>query len=257
VVGAAGLVAMLTYLVFGRLSDRIGRKPPIVWGNLLALLLLFPCFWAMGAAANPGLAQTAKAAPVVVSGTGCTYDPFADLTGSRQTPCGHVLENLTALGVPYSVASGERLRVSVGTTLYSVEGPEWSESAAAQAQLQEWLSAGGYRFTEVRPGVGSLLVIFFALLVLGALSGATYGPVAALLSEMFPAKIRYSSMSIPYHIGAGYLGGFLPLISSYIVARTGNPYSGLWYTWAVVLVALIVSIWGLQGGPPRDFEETA
>jgi MFS family permease len=159
--------------------------------------------------------------------------------------------------VPYSVDPGERLRVSVGTASHPVEGPEWSESATAQAQLQQWLSAGGYRFTEVRPGVGGLLVIFLALLVLGALSGATYGPVAALLSEMFPPKIRYSSMSIPYHIGAGYLGGFLPLISSYIVARTGNPYSGLWYTWAVVLVALIVSIWGLQGGPPRDFEETA
>lgn len=257
VVGAAGLVAMLTYLMFGRLSDRIGRKPPIVWGNLLALLLLFPCFWAIGAAANPALAQTAKAAPVVVTGAGCTYDPFADLTGNRQTPCGHLLENLTALGVPYTVTPGEHLRVSIGTISHAVEGPRWSTSAAAQAQLQQWLSAGGYRFTDVRPGAGSLLVIFLALLVLGALSGATYGPVAALLSEMFPARIRYSSMSIPYHIGAGYLGGFLPLISSYIVARTGNPYSGLWYTWGVVLVALIVSIWGLKGGPPRDFEETA
>jgi MFS family permease len=248
---------MLFYLVFGRLSDRIGRKPSIVWGNLLALLLLFPCFWAMGAVANPGLVQAARAAPVVVSGTGCTYDPFADLTGSEQTPCGHLLENLTALGVPYSVSAGERLRVSVGTAIHSVEGPEWSDGAAAQAQLQQWLGASGYRFTDVYPGFGSLAVIFVALLVLGALSGATYGPVAALLSEMFPPKIRYSSMSIPYHIGAGYLGGFLPLISSYIVARTGNPYSGLWYTWGVVLVALIVSIWGLQGGPPKDFEETA
>jgi MFS family permease len=77
-------------------------------------------------------------------------------------------------------------------------------------------------------------------------SGATYGPVAALLSEMFPPKIRYSSMSIPYHIGTGYFGGFLPLVSQYIVARTGDPYAGLWYTFAVVLMALLVTLFGLQ-----------
>jgi hypothetical protein len=78
------------------------------------------------------------------------------------------------------------------------------------------------------------------------LAGATYGPVAALLAEMFPARIRYSSMSIPYHIGTGYFGGFLPFISQYIVAKTGDPYAGLWYTWAVVLMALLVSLWGLK-----------
>jgi MFS family permease len=86
------------------------------------------------------------------------------------------------------------------------------------------------------------------------LSGATYGPVAALLSEMFPPRIRYSSMSIPYHLGTGYFGGFLPLIASYIVARSGNPYAGLWYTWVVVAVALVFGAVGLRPGPPRDFQ---
>jgi hypothetical protein len=85
-----------------------------------------------------------------------------------------------------------------------------------------------------------------AILVLMALSGATYGPVAALLSEMFPPRIRYSSMSIPYHIGTGYFGGFLPFISQSIVVRTGDPYSGLWYTFAVVAMALVVTVWGLK-----------
>ena len=79
--------------------------------------------------------------------------------------------------------------------------------------------------------------------------------VAALLAEMCPAKIRYSSMSIPYHIGAGYLGGFLPLIACYIVAMTGNAYSGLWYTWGVVAFGLLVAWWGLPNGPPKDFED--
>jgi nitrate/nitrite transporter NarK len=85
-----------------------------------------------------------------------------------------------------------------------------------------------------------------AILGLMFLSGLTYGSVAALLSEMFPPRIRYSSMSIPYHFGTGYFGGFLPLISAYVVSRTGDPYSGLWYTWAVVLMALLVTLWGLE-----------
>jgi hypothetical protein len=72
---------------------------------------------------------------------------------------------------------------------------------------------------------------------------------------MFPPKIRYSSMSIPYHIGAGYFGGFLPLISGYIVARTGDIFAGLWYTWVLLLVALAFAVWGLPGGPPRDFAD--
>jgi hypothetical protein len=71
---------------------------------------------------------------------------------------------------------------------------------------------------------------------------------------MFPPQIRYSSMSIPYHIGAGYLGGFLPLIASYINARTGDSYAGLWYTWAVVAFGLLVALWGLKGGRPTEFE---
>jgi MFS family permease len=82
------------------------------------------------------------------------------------------------------------------------------------------------------------------------LSGATYGPVAALLAEMFPPRIRYSSMSIPYHIGCGYFGGFLPFISQYVVARTGNPYAGLWYTWVVVAIALVVTALGLNETVP-------
>ena len=108
---------------------------------------------------------------------------------------------------------------------------------------------------RIMPDTVQIAVIVGAMLVLAALSGATFGPVAALLSEMFPPRIRYSSMSIPYHIGTGYFGGFLPLIATAIVAETGNPYSGLWYTWGVVLMALLVSLWGLPSGPPRDFAD--
>ena len=100
-----------------------------------------------------------------------------------------------------------------------------------------------------------IIGIVGVLLALGVLSALTYGSVAALLSEMFPPRIRYSSMSIPYHIGAGYLGGFLPLIAGVIVARTGDIYAGLWYTMAVVGFGLLVAWWGLPSGPPTDFAD--
>jgi MFS family permease len=120
--------------------------------------------------------------------------------------------------------------------------------------LQATLETAGYDFSKIRPSAASVATVVAALLLLMALSGFTYGPVAALLAEMFPPRIRYSSMSIPYHIGTGYFGGFLPLIASYIVARTGDPYSGLWYTWVVVAVAFVVALWGLKGGPPGEYE---
>jgi MFS family permease len=169
-VGLAALVGMGFFLFFGSLSDRIGRKKPIVWGYGLTLLVLFPCFWVIGWTLDPAL-----------------------------------------------------------------------QAAGADGRIV--------------PDAVSTAVIVGAILLLAALSGATFGPVAALLSEMFPPRIRYSSMSIPYHIGTGYFGGFLPLIATAIVAETGNPYSGLWYTWAVVLIAFLVSWWGLPSGPPRDFAD--
>ena len=104
------------------------------------------------------------------------------------------------------------------------------------------------------PDAGSLVLIFAAILGLMALSGLTYGSVAALLAEMFPPNIRYSSMSIPYHFGTGYFGGFLPLISAYVVAETGDPYAGLWYTWGVVAMALIVTWFWLPDRPSEALD---
>ena len=166
---AAGALAGLVFFVAtGAMSDRIGRKKPIVIGYALTLVLLFPLFWLIGAAAGNG-----AGAPV-----GATFVPSA----------------------------------------------------------------------------GSLAVMFLAILGLMCLSGLTYGSVAALLAEMFPPRIRYSSMSIPYHFGAGYFGGFLPLISAYIVSRSGDPYSGLWYTWGVVAMALVVTAFWLPDTPGKQLD---
>ena len=130
-----------------------------------------------------------------------------------------------------------------------------ADEEGRRAIVQSWLEQQGYDFSRQSPPFMNLAGIVGLLLILGMLSALTYGSVAALLAEMFPPQIRYSSMSIPYHIGAGYLGGFLPLIASYIIATTGNAYSGLWYTWVLVAFGTIVAWWGLPDGPPRDFGE--
>ncbi|WFL77056.1 MFS transporter [Altererythrobacter arenosus] len=253
----SGLIAMSFYLIIGKWSDRVGRKKPIMIGAVLTLFLLFPAFWGLGSLANPGLADAAEVTPVRIEGPQCTTDPFAELFDREQTQCGKVLEVLTASGVSYDVADGDELRVTVGSEEIGLE-PAWFEDGAARREgLRAALSEYGFDFSKQQPGMASLLGIVGILLGLGMLSALTYGSVAALLSEMFPPKIRYSSMSIPYHIGAGYLGGFLPLIAGVIVASTGNIYSGLWYTWIVVAFGIIVAWWGLPDGPPRDFSDDA
>ncbi len=253
----AGLTSMAFYVVVGKWSDRVGRKKPIIIGAVLALLLLFPIFWAMGSLANPGLAQAARDNPVVVSGPECTTDPFADLFGRSQSDCGKVLETLTASGVAYSVEPGTALAISVGGEPVELDQAWLADGDARRTGLQASLATSGFDFSRQSPPLANVVGIVALLLVLGALSALTYGSVAALLSEMFPPRIRYSSMSIPYHIGAGYLGGFLPLIAGFIVARTGDVYAGLWYTWAVVAFGLVVAWWGIPDGPPKDFANDA
>ncbi len=246
----AGAIAMTFYLVVGKWSDRVGRKKPIIIGALLTLVLIFPLFWGMGSLANPGLQRSAQEAPVVVSGADCSFDPFAEV---QSTQCGRVLQDLTALGVPYDLQSDSAAAsVAIGTS--SIDYSELGDDNR-RTTIQGALEAEGYDFSVQTPPLLNVLGIIALLLGFGVLSALTYGSVAALLAEMFPPQIRYSSLSIPYHIGAGYLGGFLPLIASYIVARTGDVYAGLWYTWAVVAFGALVAWWGLKSGPPRDFED--
>lgn len=251
----SGLIVMSFYVVVGKWSDRVGRKKPIIIGSALSLVLLFPLFWLMGSLANPGLSAAAERTPIVVSGPACVTDPFAELFKREQTDCGKVLETLTASGVPYTLQSGNTLSLMAGGQSVAVD-PAWFESGPARTEgIRKALSAYGFDFAKQRPSAVNIIGIVGVLLALGMLSALTYGSVAALLSEMFPPRIRYSSMSIPYHIGAGYLGGFLPLIAGVIVASTGDIYSGLWYTWGVVAFGLVVAWWGIPGGPPRDFAD--
>jgi MFS family permease len=250
-----GLIVMSFYVIIGKWSDKVGRKLPIIIGAALTLVLLFPLFWMMGSFANPGIAAAAERNPVTVSGPQCVTDPFAELSKREQTDCGKVLETLTASGVPYTLTPGDTLALSVGGNQVALDPAWFTDGAARRAGIHASLGQHGFDFAKQQPPAANILGIGAVLLALGMLSALTYGSVAALLSEMFPPRIRYSSMSIPYHIGAGYLGGFLPLIAGVIVASTGDIYAGLWYTWAVVAFGLVVAWWGLPGGPPKDFAD--
>ena len=252
---AAGLIAMSFYIVVGRWSDRIGRKAPIIIGAGLSLVLLFPVFWGMGHLANPGLAEAAERTPVVVTGQDCTPDPFAELFGREQSDCGKLLDTLTSSGVRYELRDGGSLGLTVGGEPVALAAGWFTDGTAMRDGVRGALTQRGFDFSPQTPPMANILGIVALLLVMGMLSALTYGSVAALLAEMFPPRIRYSSMSIPYHIGAGYLGGFLPLIAGIIVARTGDIYAGLWYTWIVVAFGVVVAWFGLPSGPPRDFED--
>jgi len=250
IVGIAAFLGCGWYIIFGHLSDRVGRKKPIVIGYALTLILLFPIFWLMGAAANPGLAEASRQSPVaIVKQAGCDFDPFK---AKQASLCGQVLGELGKLGVQYRFV--DDLKGPQGSVVMTVG--EQSATIADPAAIRPLLEKAGYSFEPVQPGPGGIALILLALLAITCLSGMTYGPVAALLSEMFPPQIRYSSMSIPYHIGTGYFGGFQPLVASYIAASTGDPYAGLWYTWGVVAMALVVTFFWLPETSGKEVEST-
>ena len=240
-VGAGAAMGMIWFIVSGWLSDRIGRRLPILVGYACTLLLLFPIFWLIGSAANPGLARAADHAPVIVAGPHCAYDPFA---AKQKDECGQLLDYLSKKGVSYTKTEAPIVAVSIGGV---------PATDIAPAALDKQLTEAGYELRKVVPSPGNMALILLGVFALAILSGATYGPVAALLCELFPPQIRYSSMSIPYHIGTGYFGGFLPFISQYMVARSGNAYAGLWYTFAVTLMALVVTLLFLR---ERDLDRS-
>jgi len=237
-IAIAAAVSMFWFILFGWLSDKIGRKTPIVTGYVLTILLLFPLFHWMASAANPELAQAMERNPVTVQGTNCDYDVFA--SGAQATPCARALQELTRRGIAYTILEadwrGDTYQVRIGDRIVNAE---------TAATLDPALEQAGYRAAKSTPPFGSAVQVVLAIIVIGFLSGMTYGPVAALLVEMFPARIRYTSLSVPYHIGTGYFGGFLPFISQYIVVRTGDPFAGLWYTIVVVAMALVVTVFWL------------
>jgi MFS family permease len=238
-VGALVLAA-LSYLVFGWLSDRVGRKPVIVAGLTLGAVAMFPGFQLITQAANPQLAAAQRTAPVVVHADPATCSVQFDPVGGRTydaTGCDIAKAHLSREGVSYrsrDLPAGAATQVHVGGTVITVADPsaaaEGREAAvgAFRGQATAALSAAGYPRKADPQRVNHLLVIA-VIAFLAMCAAATYAPIAAFMVELFPARIRYTSLSFPYHLASGWVGGLLPATAFAIVATTGDIYSGLWY----------------------------
>jgi hypothetical protein len=230
---AGALLAAPLYVGFGALSDRIGRKKLLLTGYALALLLLFPMFRMMADGANPALERARATSPVTLElPADCDFNVFR---AKHVQPCAQALNFLSKRGVSYSKAEGRVEGDAVALTVGNRRIAGFDQAAYTAA-----LSAAGYP-DKADPAEKRPWKIILAVTIMVALSAMTFGQVAAILVELFPARIRYTSMSLPYHIGTGYFGGFLPFISQLIVVRTGDAYAGLWYTIAVVAMAFVVS----------------
>ncbi len=236
---AGALVAAPLYVGFGMLSDRIGRKKLLLAGYALSMLLLFPLFHMMADGANPALGRATAQNPVTIELPACDFNVFA----RKQTePCALALGLLTKRGIAYSKVEADEVALVVGNA--RIEG--FDEKAYLDA-----LKVAGYP-EKADPAEKQRWKIILAVFAMVALSAMTYGQVAAILVEMFPARVRYTSMSVPYHIGTGYFGGFLPFIQQLIVVNTGDPFAGLWYTVGVVAMAFVVTLFFLPETRGRD-----
>ena len=253
------------FIVFGWLSDRIGRKPIIMAGLLLAAATYLPLFHALARAANPALVTAQTAAPVhlTVNPDFCSlkFDPIGRNRFDR-TGCDVASAFLTRNGIPYTTRdwsagessdpTGDHALLSVGdrdiavpdlqSSVPTLTEPERTAMIAAfQDDAKAALDAAGYPAKADSAQVNRPLVVAILFLLVLYVT-MVYGPIAALLVELFPTRIRYTSMSLPYHIGNGWFGGFLPATAFAIVAATGNIYSGLWYPVLVAGAGLIIGM---------------
>jgi MFS family permease len=257
-IAASLLLATPFFLVFGTLSDRIGRKPIIMTGLLLSVLTYFPIFRAITHYANPALASAQERTPVTVDANpqfcSVQFNPVG--TSKFTSPCDVAKAALVKRGVPYSNRTGatepnavfNRIEpvsasIHVGSTVipsYDATAPDAKKKAAAfDAALGAALKSAGYPASAAKDQINTPMVTLL-LWILVIYVTMVYAPIAAMLVEMFPTRIRYTSMSLPYHIGNGWFGGFLPPIAFAIVAATGSIYSGLWYPIAIAAITLVI-----------------
>ncbi|WP_066455923.1 MFS transporter [Castellaniella caeni] len=252
-VALALLLACPFFLIFGAWSDRIGRKPIIMAGCLIACLTYFPVFKGLTHYANPALERAQARAPVyVVADPGnCSlqFNPvgIASFTSScdllKAFMAGHAVHYVNQAAptgtVAYALVGDQRIDSFEGTTLPRAEFAR--RNAVLQATLRQAVRSHGYPAfadpSQINYGMVLLLLFFLVLLVT-----MVYGPIAAMLVEMFPTRIRYTSMSVPYHIGNGWFGGFLPPVAFATVATTGSMYDGLWYPIIICAMTLVVGV---------------
>ncbi len=247
-VAAALLLATPFFIAMGALSDRMGRKPIILGGCLLAALTYFPIFRGLTHFANPALEQARATAPVrvVADPAECSFQFNPVGTSKFTSSCDIAKAALVRAGVPYSnqpAPAGSVARVDVGGAAipaYVGSAPDAkARGDAFTASLTGALAAAGYpaKADPARINTPMVVALLFVLVLYVTM---VYGPIAAMLVEFFPTNIRYTSMSLPYHIGNGWFGGFLPTTAFAIVAATGDMYSGLWYPIGFALMTVVV-----------------
>jgi len=259
------LVSAPLYVLFGALSDRVGRKPVMLGGMLLALALYFPGSHLIASAVNPALVEAQRASPVVVVTNPATCSAQFDPTGTRRfdSACDIAKSLLVARGISYrEVASPDgATAIRLGSASLAVPGGEALDDAGLKAlktatgnQLKQQLGAAGYP-ASADPAAVDYPTLLIVLLLFVVAATALYGPQAAALVEMFPTRIRYTAMSLPYHIGTGWVGGFLPVTSFAIVAITGNIYAGLWYAVGFTALSAVVTILFLKETRGKPLED--
>jgi MFS family permease len=259
------VVSAPLYVYFGWLSDRVGRKPVMIGGMLLALLLYFPASHWIAAAANPQLVEAQERTPIFVDTNPSTCSVQFDPVGTAKfvSPCDIAKSTLVTKGISFLTrrSSDGHTYVIVGTERVPIAGGEGLagpdlkalKARTADAIGAELLEAGYPKSADPRHANMTLLILILLAFVVAAT--ALYGPQAAALVEMFPTRIRYTAMSFPYHVGTGWVGGFLPVTSFAIVAISGNIYSGLWYSVVFTGISVIVSLLFLKETSGRHLQE--
>jgi len=262
-IGASLILGTPFFLLFGALSDRIGRKPIIMAGCLLAALTYFPLFGMLTHYGNPALEAAQAKSPGVIVADPLTcavqFNPVG--TAKFTAPCDIAKSTLATSSVSYSneaAAPGAPVVVKFGDVAVSYadilaanENDAAKASAAFKKALTDAIKAAGYPPKADPEQINKpMMVIILTILVIYVTM--VYGPIAAMLVELFPTRIRYTSLSLPYHIGNGWFGGFLPATAFAIVAGTGNIYSGLWYPIVVAAMTFVIGTLFLPETKDRD-----
>jgi MFS family permease len=255
------LIGTPFFILFGWLSDKIGRKPILLAGCLIAAITYFPLFGQIAKTANPKLTSAIDTVKVNLTADPATCGTLFDPVGVRTftTPCDVARRNLATNSIHYELANGP-----AGSPLVAkVNGAEVATTdntgaaVVAAAQTAGYPKAGDPTILKTPTIGGSLsdsraLTLIGLLFILVVYVTMVYGPIAAMLVELFPTRIRYTGMSLPYHIGNGWFGGFLPPTAFAIVAATGNIYQGLWYPIVVALMTFVIGLIFIPETKDRD-----
>jgi hypothetical protein len=253
-IGASLLIGTPFFIFFGRLSDRIGRLKIILAGCLIAAVTYIPLFKGLTHFTNPALETFQEQTKVTVAAddADCNTHIFRG-PWTKFSACDNAKDYLTSRGISYDqipAVSGKPVVVTIGDT--QIEGFEGKGKADSEKKASEALKAKGYPTAADPKNVNTGMVILL-LTIMVIYVTMVYAPIAAYLVEMFPTRIRYTSMSLPYHIGNGWFGGMLPLLFTAMVAASGNIYRGLWYPIVVAVITVIVGAIFLRE-TPKNFD---